>query len=394
MNQIARIIDSAFSDGLTYFFVMTICGLFILALFVRPLMALTRAQWLRRFYTLAPTLLTTLGVLGTFTGIFLGLLDFDVANIDDSVPRLLDGLKVAFVTSICGMAAMILLRSFQAVVPQPVAGESGATPDIIHGTLEAIKEGIDKASQMEQQALDELRKAVSAEADSSLLTQVQKLRTDVKDGQAELIREFRQFAETMAENNSKAIIEALENVIRDFNTQLNEQFGENFRQLNQAVGALLKWQENYRQHVENLEARFGAAMQGIEASERAIRDIVAHTETIPPALERLEQIVQRIGDATIEFSGLLGTVAGLREQALQAFPVIEKNLNQVTDDLSIAMTAADNRFQEFDQKMEQQLHRSIEGLGQRLAALSERFVEDYTPLTERLREIVRLGERA
>ena len=477
MDQLSRIIDSAFSNDLTRFFVTIICFVFILAVLVRFLMALTRTQWLSGFDRIAPTLLTTLGVLGTFTGIFFGLLDFDVTNIDDSVPQLLSGLKIAFVTSIFGMAAMIILRSIQAVLPQSATGETEVTPDIIHRTLEAIKKGIEDASEQEQGALDKLRKAVSAEGDSSLLTQVQKLRTDFKDGQNELIREFRQFAETMTETNSKALIEALEKVIRDFNTQLSEQFGENFKQLNEAVAALLTWQENYRQHVEILEARFNAAVQGIATSEEAIRKIVTHTETIPPALERMEEIVLAIGDATTDLNGHLGAVSGLKEQALQAFPIIEQNLKHLTNDLSksvrdaIAQSsdalqkqrdanvqlhqgfdtllnnsreaqnrfehavsgvlqsmqtslntameqhartievatnemqnqikeawkqtseALENRFENFDQQMQQELRRSIETLGRHLASLSEKFVADYGPLTERLREIVQMGGR-
>ena len=145
------------------------------------------------------------------------------------------------------------------------------------GRLKPSKKESRRRRNKNKEALDKLRKAVSAESDSSLLTQVQKLRTDFKDGQNELIREFRQFAQTMADNNSKALIEALKKVIRDFNTQLTEQFGENFKQLNQAVGALLTWQENYRHHIETLEARFNTAVQGIEASEEAVRKIVAHT---------------------------------------------------------------------------------------------------------------------
>ena len=334
MDQLNRIIDSAFSNDITRLFAGIICVVFVVAVLVRFLAALARVPWLSGFDRTAPALLTTLGVLGTFTGIFFGLLDFDVTNIDDSVPQLLSGLKIAFVTSIFGMATMIALRFIQAIVPQRSGERSDVTPEIIHGTLEAIKTGIDKASEQEQEALDKLRKAVSAESDSSLLTQVQKLRTDFKDGQDELIKEFRQFAQTMAENNSNALIEALEKVIRDFNTQLSEQFGENFKQLNQAVGALLTWQENYRHHVETLEARFSAAVQGIEASEQAIREIVAHTETIPPTLERLEKIVQETSTATIELNDHLGAVSGLKEQALQAFPVIQQNLKQLTEDLS------------------------------------------------------------
>lgn len=44
-----------------------------------------------------------LGILGTFTGIIIGLLNFDTESIDTSIPVLLDGLKTAFITSIVGM---------------------------------------------------------------------------------------------------------------------------------------------------------------------------------------------------------------------------------------------------------------------------------------------------
>ena len=50
----------------------------------------------------APATMTSLGILGTFFGIFLGLLDFEISNINKSVPELLDGLKVAFGSSIMG----------------------------------------------------------------------------------------------------------------------------------------------------------------------------------------------------------------------------------------------------------------------------------------------------
>ena len=46
-----------------------------------------------------PNLLSTLGVLGTFLGITIGLIGFDPADLDNSIPILLDGLKTAFWTS-------------------------------------------------------------------------------------------------------------------------------------------------------------------------------------------------------------------------------------------------------------------------------------------------------
>ena len=57
-----------------------------------------------------PSLLTTIGILGTFVGIYIGLHEFNISNIDGSIPRLLRGLKIAFTTSIVGILGAVLLK--------------------------------------------------------------------------------------------------------------------------------------------------------------------------------------------------------------------------------------------------------------------------------------------
>lgn len=56
-----------------------------------------------------PSILSTLGVLGTFTGITIGLIGFDPKHIDTSITELLDGLKMAFFTSLVGMICSLIL---------------------------------------------------------------------------------------------------------------------------------------------------------------------------------------------------------------------------------------------------------------------------------------------
>ncbi len=475
MNYLERIYGAVVASDVSTAFAVVIAVIFGLSLlarfpaFARPFGALERS---------GSALLTTLGVLGTFTGIFIGLLDFDVSKIDESVPQLLAGLKIAFVTSILGMGAAIALKIVQALTPQPSTEKTEVTPEDIYAALTSINESVDKASEQQMAALDEVRKAISSEGDSSLLTQVQKLRTTVLDGLQELIKEFRDFAQTMAENNSKALIEALESVIRDFNTQLNEQFGENFKQLNEAVGALLTWQENYRNHVEALEDHIEAAVRGIEASETALKEIVGHTERIPEALSSMEEVLAGLMGATEDLKEHLEAVSLLKEQALEAFPVIDENLKRLTDEFGETVrqslnetsatlqkqrealdglregydtlletsSEAQERFgralegalesmqdtqtkameghaqtieatanemqrqvgdawtktqdtiteqvRDLDELIKTVLTRTLVVLGRNLASLSEKFVEDYEPLTHRLRDIVQIAGRA
>lgn len=64
---------------------------------------------------LIPSLLTSLGILGTFIGLMNGLsgLDFSNAeNLIDAIPTLLDGMRFAFATSVAGISCSIVFNMF------------------------------------------------------------------------------------------------------------------------------------------------------------------------------------------------------------------------------------------------------------------------------------------
>lgn len=62
----------------------------------------------KRTVDLFPTFLSTLGVLGTFWGITIGLSEFNTQDLDKSIPVLLEGLKTAFYTSLLGMISSMI----------------------------------------------------------------------------------------------------------------------------------------------------------------------------------------------------------------------------------------------------------------------------------------------
>ncbi len=58
----------------------------------------------------APSILTSLGIFGTFLGIAFGLMQFDSNNIEASVPAMIDGLGVAVWSSIVGILGALSIR--------------------------------------------------------------------------------------------------------------------------------------------------------------------------------------------------------------------------------------------------------------------------------------------
>lgn len=339
MDYVNRIYGMAIADEVTSFFTAVILGWLAIGTLSVILRPIARGAFGAKFIAMTPTTLATLGILGTFTGILLGLQDFDVNRVDESVPQLLAGLKTAFVTSVVGIVAAVIFRLIRTIVPSGNV-TANVTPENILAALLEIRDDGRLASDRSTRQMNELRNAISSDGDSNLLTQIQKLRTTVQDGQTELIREFRDFAKHMTENNQRALIQALEQVIRDFNQNLTEQFGENFKQLNEAVHSLVVWQDNYRQHVEALEKRIGLAVSAIESSERAMESVKTHSERIPEMIRPLEPVLSGINTQTQLLGGHLEAIAALRDKAIQTFPVIEANLQKVTIQLAQSVEEA------------------------------------------------------
>lgn len=323
MMLLEQLISTALSDPITRFFAYLMCVIFFVGLLAR----LNTRSYFQSIAAIAPNILTTLGILGTFLGIAIGLVNFNVNNIDGSVPELLAGLKIAFLTSILGISSSLLLKVLHLVVPVR-SRNTTTSPEDIFLVLEEMRDGAKSAAKSNQDGLEALHNIIASEGDSSLISQIQKLRTENRDGQNELITEFRDFATQMAENNQKALIEALKEVISDFNENLTEQFGENFKELNSAVHKLVEWQENYRQQVETLQDKIGAAVEAIAITEGAIQNIKEHTSKIPDAIRPVPSIMQSLSEQVSYFEKHLEALNSLRQQAIDAFPIIESNLNK------------------------------------------------------------------
>ena len=71
-----------------------------------------KLQEKRRWIEQIPSIVSTLGVLGTFLGITIGLMNFNPNVLDESIPLLLEGLKTAFFTSLAGMIGSLILSKY------------------------------------------------------------------------------------------------------------------------------------------------------------------------------------------------------------------------------------------------------------------------------------------
>ena len=341
------------------------------------------------------SIVTVIGVLGTFVGIAWGLWNFNTDDIQNSVPKLLGGLKAAFFTSILGIVGSIWLKWSNL---HKQKGEShseetytGATVDDLAGLLRNILEVEKEEGKETRESLQSIEKSLTGEGDSTVLTQLQKLRTTFSDKQDDLVRAFNEFADQMAENNTQALIEALEEVMRDFNAKINEQFGDNFRQLNEAVGRINDWQEQYRQQMNELAEEFRIAAESVEESRRSLEIIANRSDAIVSSAEQLDPILQALQQQIGQLDTHLEAFSALAENAGSAFPIIETRLNQLTADFStVVRETIDNSHASMQSQREalanqsQQLETTVVNTGNHIQQQTEAVFERTSERVEQV----------
>ncbi len=324
----------------------------------------------RRYHTVAPTIMTSLGIGGTFLGVTFALMSMPdgstTADFQAGVNDLLDSMRLAFVTSLMGLAASVAFRFLRPSPPPDTLSGIEAPDEKIGETLTAIRNAIagdsdsslvtqlqklrdenrdgfkqidGRASETER-ALVDVRTAIAGSGDTSLVTQLQKLRDENRSGfeqlgglteiiRDSLLKSLENLSEELRDILANQLRASLEDLIGKIEKALVEQFGKTFVEFNEATQAIKKWQEDHRAHIEQLTTAF-------ETTADRMSSIADDCERIPPTLVALETAVGHTNRGTEEMNRHLQAFAELKTAATQALPTIKENLDSIGEDLKSA----------------------------------------------------------
>jgi len=356
------------------------------------------------------SIIVSLGVLGTFVGIFIGLYGFDTTNIKDSVPILLEGLKTAFITSIVGMFLSILLSAIQK------SSDQGELEDELQ-ILNSINQQLNTLSKLEN--IDEKLKnldtlpLINTKLDS-IDTNIKTLSNDISSVKEEMrtnqtmLFEFLEKSlnnvnqsldeaiEKLAEGATEEIIKALENVIQDFNKNLTEQFGDNFKQLNESVKNMIVWQENYKQSILELEATLNKAIDGIKVTDAKLNSMSENYQKIDNTHNKLNDIIKtnenQIKNIEVHLHKMneIGEKAKLMVDSIDSFSEkIKGSLSNQSETLNQLIKDSDKLKKE----IEKQLPESLGELNKTLTSLTNKFRDDYNSFLQHMSKIMEMSNR-
>lgn len=380
---------------LTDFILLALIALFLIAFISK------RQHKLPQFTNYAPTLLTSLGILGTFAGIIIGLLAFNTKDIDASIGPLLEGLKTAFISSLAGMLLSIIYKGIVTtgfMIPK----QAEITNDDDISSIDFYK------VMQEQVATTELlRQSIAGDEDSSLISLIKLQRADANDQhrkldshltvisesatdlkqlsktQQEEFAAFKDrlwiklhdFADMMSKSATEQVVEALKQSISEFNTNLTEQFGDNFKELNLAVGKLIEWQNNYKEQLQDMSTQYSQGVEAIAATQVSVATISKDAKIIPETMTNLKTVMEVNQHQITELDRHLEAFKDIRDMAVEAVPEIQEQIDAAlrgakaaNDELALGILTSGQEFQKVLNEGATDLKDNV---GQATAALSE-----------------------
>ena len=320
---------------------------FVLA--IAAIWLMFNVRYSARVMELGPTILTTLGIFGTFLGVAIGLSHFDTTNVQASVPSLLAGLKTAFWASVFGVGAAVQLKMREFLV--------GAF---------ARKKKTTSQSLSPLAVLVDIREALAGYGDASLPQQIRMLRQDMGDrligeiaatrresaekldalrrgqvdalAQMELAGQVQQKAlHQLAGGATETLVAALQQVVTDFNDRVSGQFGENYRELGDVVRQLLTWQNEYRETIRATNLQLGDTLRQLGYAAGDFRAVTTGSEQFAKTAERVGRIMDGIEAGEDRLMVLARGVAKVTEDASGRIPFIEARVAELTSQMTRAV---------------------------------------------------------
>ena len=245
---------------------------------------------------------STIGVLGTFVGISIGLWKFDPNDITSSVPLLLSGMKIAFATSIIGMAASIFMKYI------------------------ALKNE-------DEENIDDIM-----ELFNTMIAESRNVNNTLIENQKQTENVLNKVSEIWASHQENLTVELKSEILNLNNNTISKQeeligefkkLGECFTLLNSGVNNLLTWQENYKETIENTTKELETVIQTIHNADESIESISKNSSLIKENNENLSEVLKEINKTQNVIIDSNKSIIEISNTAKESIPQINEHFTNI-----------------------------------------------------------------
>ena len=297
--------------------------------------------------------MTGLGILGTFIGLSLGLQSFNTgttAEITNSIEPLMEGIKVAFHTSIYGMVFSLV---FNYVYKRRLDDAENAVRDFLSAYRKYVMpdtatDGFNRLMELQRQQTE----AILGISDT-LGNQLAKGLKDLLEPQFD---RFDRTIESFATMATRSQMKQLARVVDAFLEEMNRSLGDSFTKLSEKVDSTIVMQEaNERQMQEFYEKSIGTAenMSTVVTQTQAVaaqtQTIAAQTQTMAAQTQTVANSLKSYADNVTALERDIRTTLGYMQKLIEAIPdEVNETFNIINDNLRVVETHFKNTIEDIN----------------------------------------------
>ncbi|MGC9401125.1 MotA/TolQ/ExbB proton channel family protein [Vibrio genomosp. F10 str. 9ZC157] len=332
-----------------------------------------------------PAMLTTLGILGTFTGISVGLYELgsgwdEVSQLANQAKKLLAGMKTAFFTSIAGMGAsgiimlcLTLVQSkFNKMRQESIARLEGhvqttSPNELLHSILDQAKSS--ESVQTDFTELTQALLAITEKPDAITATEFEAISQRISAGVENKINALESTVENKLVSLEKAQTNSINQIPKELSAQLNSLvtqpinsqlmgMGRELEQSNSALTTIAQMMEEQHESLQSeiqvptledikqvlvevteplvtVTNKSNGVLSSIAASTfESNQHLVDATSGINKVDHGLEQLVLQTSTTNMTLDSIKSTAIEAQENVQKSLITIDKNTAQVTDVVS------------------------------------------------------------
>lgn len=249
----------------------------------------------KNLINLVPGAMTGMGILGTFIGLSFGLQNFNTGTSEEiaaSIAPLMDGIKVAFHTSIYGMVFSLF---FNLIYKTRFEGVYNAVDDFIDAyhkyvSPDSDNDNISKIIAGQQQQTQSILNPIIInfqKLNDNIETMCSVQQEQVIPRMDALNNSFEMFAKLVGDNQMKG----MEGLIDKFTTQTNAVMTESFQNLKESISQTCDMQEKNSEHMQEILTRVQGMTLNIqqinELSQKTVADMSGYVEKV----ENLQDVI-------------------------------------------------------------------------------------------------------
>ncbi|EGE26180.1 hypothetical protein [Moraxella catarrhalis] len=264
-------------------------------------------------------------------------------------------MKTAFITSVTGLLLSIILKIW-ASIHQDKSENLDLDQVDASNILKFIEHHLTEQTNTQKKTA-----VIHEELLQALTTHHEYVKQNNQQFAANLWDKLEETAQILTKSATEEVILALNQLIKDFNHQLTEQFGENFKQLNHAVFELIQWQENYKQQLEQMQVQYQNHTNAVAATQQAIDNIhdnlshiAHHAQSIPDSMERLAVAIELSHTQIDTLYDHLAAFADMKDKAVAALPSLSEQIDTMLQGMDDASQKLTEQFHQIHQSIKAQ----------------------------------------